>query len=110
MPRRTFDEFKKFIALGKVIDLAVGIVIGAAFTAIMQSLVKAIVNPFLGLLQVTWIFQLFRSASGQIYETLVQARDAGPLVISWGSFITAIMIFMIITWLVFFLIQAVKKI
>ena len=46
MPRKTFYEFKKFIALGKVIDLAVGIVIGAAFTAIMQSLVKAIVNPF----------------------------------------------------------------
>ena len=46
--KRTFDEFKKFIAIGKVIDLAVGLVIGAAFTAVMQSLVKDIVNPLLG--------------------------------------------------------------
>ena len=48
MARKTLDEFKKFIARGNVIDLAVGIVIGAAFTAIVQSLVKDIVNPLLG--------------------------------------------------------------
>ena len=50
MPRKTFDEFMKFIAWGNVIDLVVGIVIGAAFTAIVQILVKVIFNPFFGII------------------------------------------------------------
>lgn len=49
MPRKTFQEFKQFIARGNVIDLAVGIIIGATFTAIVQSLVKDIVNPLRGI-------------------------------------------------------------
>jgi len=111
MPRKTFDEFKKFIARGNVIDLAVGIVIGAAFTAIVQSLVKDIVNPLLGIVTGNLDFSnYFMALNGRTYETLAQAREAGAPVLAWGSFITAIINFMIIAWAVFLLIKAVNKI
>ena len=111
MPRKTIDEFKKFIARGNVIDLAVGIVIGAAFTAIVQSLVKDVVNPILGVVTGNLDFSnYFLALNGQVYETLAQAREAGAPVLAWGSFVTAIINFMIIAWAVFLLIKAVNKI
>ena len=111
MPRKTFDEFKKFIARGNVIDLAVGIVIGAAFTAIVQSLVKHIVNPLLGIVTGNLDFSnYFMALNGRTYETLALAREAGAPVLAWGSFITTIINFMIIAWAVFLLIKAVNKI
>ena len=111
MPRKTIDEFKKFIARGNVIDLAVGIVIGAAFTAIVQSLVKDVVNPLLGVVTGNLDFSnYFLALNGQAYETLSQAREAGAPVLAWGSFVTAIINFMIIAWAVFLLIKAVNKI
>ena len=111
MPRKTIDEFKKFIARGNVIDLAVGIVIGAAFTAIVQSLVKDVVNPLLGVVTGNLDFSnYFLALNGQVYETLAQAREAGAPVLAWGSFVTAIINFMIIAWAVFLLIKAVNKI
>ena len=91
MARKTLDEFKKFIARGNVIDLAVGIVIGSAFTAIVQSLVKDIVNPLLGVVTGNLDFSnYFVALNGQVFETLTKAREAGAPVIAWGSFITAI--------------------
>ena len=111
MARKTIDEFKKFIARGNVIDLAVGIVIGAAFTAIVQSLVKDIVNPLLGVVTGNLDFSnYFLPLNGQVYETLAQAREAGAPVLAWGSFVTAIINFMIIAWAVFLLIKAVNMI
>lgn len=111
MPRKTIDEFKKFIARGNVIDLAVGIVIGAAFTAIVQSLVKDIVNPLLGIVTGNLDFSnYFVALNGQMYETLAKAREAGAPVLAWGNFVTAIINFMIIAWVVFLLIKAVNKI
>ena len=111
MARKTLDEFKKFIARGNVIDLAVGIVIGSAFTAIVQSLVKDIVNPLLGVVTGNLDFSnYFVALNGQVFETLTKAREAGAPVIALGSFITAIINFMIITWAVFLLIKAVNKI
>ena len=111
MPRKTIDEFKKFIARGNVIDLAVGIVIGAAFTAIVQSLVKDVVNPLLGVVTGNLDFSnYFLALNGQVYETLAQAREAGAPVLAWGSFVTTIINFMIIAWAVFLLIKAVNKI
>ena len=111
MARKIVDEFKKFIARGNVIDLAVGIVIGAAFTAIVQSLVKDIVNPLLGVVTGNLDFSnYFIALDGQVYDTLTKAREAGAPVLAWGSFITAIINFMIIAWAVFLLIQAVNKI
>ena len=86
MPRKTFDEFKKFIARGNVIDLAVGIVIGVAFTAIVQSLVKDIVNPLLGIVTGNLDFSnYFMALNGRTYETLALAREAGAPVLAWAS-------------------------
>ena len=111
MARKTLDEFKKFIARGNVIDLAVAIVIGASFTAIVQSLVKDIVNPLLGVVTGNLDFSnYFFALNGQVYETLSKALEAGAPVLAWGSFITAIINFMIIAWAVFLLIKAVNKI
>lgn len=111
MPRSTIDEFKKFIRRGNVVDLAVGIVIGAAFTAIVQSLVKDIVNPILGVLTGSLDFSgYYISLSAQQFDTLAQARAAGAPVLAWGSFLTAVINFLIIAWVVFLLIKAVNKI
>ena len=111
MPRSTIDEFKKFIRRGNVVDLAVGIVIGAAFTAIVQSLVKDIVNPVLGVLTGSFDFSgYYISLNAQQFDTLAQARAAGAPVLAWGSFATAVINFLIIAWVVFLLIKAVNKI
>lgn len=111
MPRSTIDEFKKFIRRGNVVDLAVGIVIGAAFTAIVQSLVKDIVNPVLGVLTGSLDFSgYYISLNAQQFDTLAQARAAGAPVLAWGSFLTAVINFLIIAWVVFLLIKAVNKI
>lgn len=85
--------------------------IGAAFTAIVQSLVKDIVNPLLGVVTGNLDFSnYFVALNGQVYETLAKAREEGAPVLAWGSFITAIINFMIIAWAVFLLIKAVNKI
>ena len=111
MPRSTIDEFKKFIRRGNVVDLAVGIVIGAAFTAIVQSLVKDIVNPVLGVLTDSLDFSgYYISLNAQQFDTLAQARAAGAPVLAWGSFLTSVINFLIIAWVVFLLIKAVNKI
>ena len=111
MPRSTIDEFKKFIRRGNVVDLAVGIVIGAAFTAIVQSLVKDIVNPVLGVLTDSLDFSgYYISLNAQQFDTLAQARAAGAPVLAWGSFLTAVINFLMIAWVVFLLIKAVNRI
>lgn len=111
MPRSTIDEFKKFIRRGNVVDLAVGIVIGAAFTAIVQSLVKDIVNPVLGVLTGSLDFSgYYIPLNAQQFDTLAQARAAGAPVLAWGSFLTAVINFLIVAWVVFLLIKAVNKI
>ena len=105
------NEFKKFIARGNVVDLAVGIVIGAAFTAIVQSLVKDIINPLLGVFTGNMDFSnYFWSLDGVSYATLAAAREAGSPVLAWGSFVTAIINFMIIAWAVFILVKVVNKV
>ena len=103
-------EFKTFIARGNVIDLAVGIVIGAAFTAIVKSLVTDVVNPILGLISGGMDFSNhFLSLDGRVYQSIALAKEAGAPVLAWGSFITAIINFLIVAWAVFLLIKLVNK-
>ena len=103
-------EFKEFIARGNVIDMAVGIIIGAAFTAIVTSLVSDLINPIIGLITGGIDFSnLFINLSSVEYTSLKAARDAGAPVFAYGSFITAIINFMIIAWVVFLLVKAVNK-
>jgi large conductance mechanosensitive channel len=99
-------EFKDFIAKGNVMDLAVGIIIGAAFTAIVSSLVKDLINPIIGLILGGVDFtNMYVVMKGTVLEA---ARNAGAAVFAYGSFITAVINFLIIAFVVFLLVKAVN--
>jgi large conductance mechanosensitive channel len=104
-------EFKSFIAKGNVMDMAVGIIIGAAFTAIVKSMVADLINPIVGIftggIDFTNKFIIFGEGS---FATLTEARDAGASVFAYGSFIMAVINFLIIAWVVFLLVRYVNKI
>lgn len=104
------NEFKTFIAKGNVIDLAVGIIIGAAFTAIVNSLVADLINPIIGLITGGVDFSnLFVNLGAGDFASLAAAKEAGAPVFAYGSFITAVINFLIIAWVVFLIVKAVNK-
>ena len=104
------NEFKAFIAKGNVVDLAVGIIIGAAFTAIVNSLVADLINPLIGVITGGVDFSnLYIDLSGTNPVSLAAAREAGVPVFAYGAFITAIINFLIIAWVVFLLVKAVNR-
>jgi large conductance mechanosensitive channel len=104
-------EFRDFIARGNVIDLAVGIIIGAAFTAIVTSLVEDLINPLIGLVTGGLDFSTLFFVLGEgDYPSVQAARDAGASVFAYGNFITAVIKFLIIAWVVFLLIKAVNAV
>jgi large conductance mechanosensitive channel len=110
MIKSTFNEFKQFIARGNVMDLAVGIIIGAAFTAIVNSLVQDLINPIIGLFTGGVDFSnLFFAMSTESYPSVTAAEEAGVAVFRYGSFITAIINFLIIAWVVFLLVKGMNK-
>jgi large conductance mechanosensitive channel len=103
-------EFKEFIARGSVIDLAVGIIIGAAFTTIVNSLVNDIIMPPIGLLLGGIDFSdFFITIKGTSQATLKATRDSGAVVIAYGQFINAVIRFLIVALAVFILIKQVNK-
>lgn len=107
------QEFKDFIAKGNVMDMAVGIIIGAAFTAIVTSLVGDIINPIIGLITGGTDFSShYVVLKGNVPDgaTLQQARDAGAAVFAWGSFVSAIINFLIIAFVVFLLVKMVNRV
>lgn len=106
-------EFKEFIARGNVIDLAVGIIIGAAFTAIVNSLVTDLINPIIGLLTGGTDFSgLYFVLKGNVPDgaSLQVARDSGAAVFAYGAFLSAVINFLIIAWAVFLLVKAVNRV
>jgi large conductance mechanosensitive channel len=106
-------EFRDFIAKGNVMDLAVGIIIGAAFTAIVNSLVQDIINPIIGAIVGGIDFSsLYVVISGTVPEGagLQTAKDSGAAVFAYGAFITAIINFLIIAFVVFLLVKGVNRI
>ena len=107
------SEFKDFIAKGNVMDMAVGIIIGAAFTAIVTSLVGDLINPIIGLFMGGIDFtNNYVVLSGDVAEgaSLEAAREAGAAVFAWGSFVMAIINFLIIAFVVFMLVRYVNKV
>ncbi len=103
-------EFREFIARGNVMDLAVGIIIGAAFTAIVNSLVADLVNPLIGLFTGGIDFSnMFVALSTDDFPSVAAAEQAGVAVFKYGSFITAIINFLIIAWVVFLLVKAMNR-
>lgn len=104
------NEFKTFIAKGNVVDLAVGIIIGAAFTAIVNSLVGDLINPIIGVVTGGIDFSnLFINLGDGDYTSLAAAKEAGAPVFAYGAFITAVINFLIIAWVVFLLVKGVNK-
>ena len=102
-------EFKDFIAKGNVMDMAVGIIIGAAFTAIVGSLVADLINPIISLFMGGVDFGgLFANLNGN-YATIEAADEAGAAVFAYGRFIMAIINFLIIAFVVFMLVRTVNK-
>ncbi|HST75352.1 MAG TPA: large conductance mechanosensitive channel protein MscL [Acetobacteraceae bacterium] len=102
-------EFRAFIARGNVVDLAVGIIIGVAFTAIVNSLVKDIFNPLLGMAIGGIDFSnIFFPLNGQHYDSLDAAQKAGAPTVNIGVFINTIINFVIIAFAVFWLVKLIS--
>lgn len=103
-------EFKAFIMRGNVIDLAVGVVIGAAFGKIVASFVEDILMPPLGLLLGKVDFSnLFINLSGVVYSTLADAKKAGAPTLNYGLFLNNVVNFLIVAFAIFLLIQQVTR-
>jgi large conductance mechanosensitive channel len=103
-------DFQAFIMRGNVVDLAVGIIIGAAFTGIVQSLVKDVFNPVIGLLTGGVDFSdLFVTIKGPAAPTLEAAKKAGAVTINYGLFINAVIQFLIVAFVVFWLVRAMSR-
>jgi large conductance mechanosensitive channel len=102
-------EFRAFIARGNVVDLAVGIIIGVAFTAIVNSLVKDIFNPLLGMAIGGIDFSnIFFALNGQHYDSLDAAQKAGAPTVNIGVFINTIINFIIVAFAVFWLVKLIS--
>jgi large conductance mechanosensitive channel len=105
-----FREFREFAVKGNVVDLAVGLIIGAAFGKIVSSLVDDVIMPPIGMLLGQVDFSdLFISLSGQEFASLAAARTAGAPVIAYGSFINTVINFVIVAFAVFLLIKQVNR-
>src|SRR4026209_1218263 len=103
-------EFREFVMRGNVIDLAVGIVIGAAFGKIVDSLVKDIIMPPIGLILGNVDFSnLFIDLSGQHYASLAEAQKAGAPTINYGLFLNQVVTFLIVAFAVFLVIKQINR-
>ena len=103
-------EFKEFIMRGNVLDLAIGIIIGAAFGKIVTSFVNDILMPPIGLALGGLDFtNLFVSLNGQAYPSLKAAQDAGAPTLNYGLFINNIIDFLIVAFVIFLIVRAVNR-
>ena len=104
------QEFKEFAMRGNVVDMAVGIVIGAAFGKIVSSFVNDVLMPPLGLVMGNMDFsQLFVNLSDKPVDTLAQAVEGGVPVIAYGSFINTVLDFIIVAFAIFMVVRAMNK-
>ena len=103
-------EFKEFAIKGNVVDMGIGIVIGAAFTSIIKSFVADIINPIIGVITGGVDFSnLFINLGYGDFASLAAAQEAGAPTINYGLFINAIITFIIVAWVMFMVIKAVNK-
>ena len=105
-----FSEFKTFIMRGNVMDLAVGIVIGAAFTTVVNSFVNDLLMPPIGLaLGKVDFANLFVSLSGQPYPSVAAAKAAGAPTLNYGMFINNVINFLIVGFVVFLIVKQANR-
>ena len=104
------DEFNKFIMRGNVLDLAVAVILGASFGAIVNSLVNDIIMPPIGLVLGKVDFSnLFINLSGSPYATVAAAKQAGAATINYGIFLNTIFSFLIVALVVFVIVRQVNR-
>ena len=104
------SEFKEFIAKGNVLDLAIGVIIGAAFGKIVTSLTDDIIMPVIGLaLGKVDFANLFIAMNGQHYATIEEAKKAGVGTINYGLFMNALINFLIIAFIIFMIVKAANR-
>src|SRR3989338_9075639 len=110
-----FNEFKKFAMRGNVIDMAVGIIIGAAFGAIVKSLVDDVIMPPIGMLMgnvdFSNLYMVLKegAAAAAHYASLADAKKAGAVTINYGVFINSVISFVIVAFAVFMLIRNINR-
>ena len=105
-----WDDFKKFVARGNVLDLAVAVIIGGAFGAIVTSLVNDVVMPPIGRILGQVDFKdLFLPLNGQTYPSLAAAKTASAPVIAYGQFLNTVINFLIVAFVIFIMIRLVAK-
>jgi large conductance mechanosensitive channel len=114
-----FKEFREFAVKGNVVDLAVGVIIGAAFGGIVSSLVADIIMPPLGLLlggvDFKDLFVVLKAAPagaapvGGAYPTLAAAKAAGAVTLNYGLFLNAVLNFLMVAWAIFLLVRAMNR-
>lgn len=103
-------EFKEFAMRGPVLDLAIGVIIGAAFGKIVTDFVNLILMPPIGLLLGRVDFaNLFIPLNGQTYASLAAAQEAGAPVIAWGAFLNTVINFLIIAFVIFLVVRAINR-
>lgn len=105
-----FKEFKEFINRGNVMDLAIGVVLGGAFGAIVTALVEGVIMPFVGLLLGgVNVENLFFSLDGNSYPTMQAAIDAGAPVVQYGNLLQTIIDFLIISFVIFIIVKQINR-
>ncbi len=105
-----FKEFKEFAMRGNVIDLAVGVIIGAAFGKIVTSIVNDIIMPPLGLVLGKVDFtNLYLNLSGIPYESLTEAKEAGAATMNYGLFLNTVIEFLIISFVIFMVVKQMNR-
>ena len=105
-----WKEFKEFALRGNVLDMAIGIIIGAAFGEIVTSFVNDILMPPIGLLLGNVDFtNLFINLSGGQYDTLAAAQEAGAATINYGMFLNTVIDFIIVAFVIFLLIRQINQ-
>jgi large conductance mechanosensitive channel len=106
-------EFKEFAVKGNMVEMAVGIIIGAAFGAVVKSLVDDVLMPLvsavLGTPDFSNLFVVLRNPSGAVYASVKAARDAGAVVLALGLFINAIIAFLGVAIALFFVVKAINR-
>ncbi len=111
MGRKMIKEFQDFIAKGNVMDLAVGVIIGGAFALIVKSLTGDIIMPVVGVIFGGLDFSnYFIPLSDAVTATTLDAAKEQGAVLAWGSFLTVLLNFLILAWIIFLMVRAVNKI
>lgn len=108
--KKFFDEFKQFAVRGNAMDLAIGVVVGAAFGKIVTSLVSDLVTPPISMLLGKVNFtNLFYPLSGGTYATLEEAKAAGAVTLNYGAFLNTILDFVLIAFVIFLLVKTLNR-